>query len=255
MNTPSIAGRPGTALVGEGLPSHIAIIMDGNGRWAKRRGMPRVAGHRKGAEVVRSLIRACAERQIPYLTLFAFSSENWKRPEPEVRRLMELFVNALDKDVDELHKNNIRFRVIGERNALEKNIVKKIEKGELLTSGNTGLQLNVAINYGGKWDITNACREVALRVVRGDITASDIDSDDIDTYLSTAGMPEPDLFIRTGGEHRISNFLLWQLAYTEMYFSEVLWPDFDNNEFESALNSFSNRQRRFGKTGEQLEAQ
>ncbi len=255
MNTPNTADRPDTAPVGGGLPTHVAVIMDGNGRWAKRRGMPRVAGHRKGAETVRALIRSCAERRIPYLTLFAFSSENWNRPEPEVSRLMELFINALDKDVKELHANNVRFRVIGNRSALEAKIVEKIVKGEALTSENTGLQLNVAINYGGKWDIVQACRELASQVASGSKSAESISNADVESLLSTAGMPEPDLFIRTGGEHRISNFLLWQLAYTELYFTDVLWPDFDVKEFELALESFSGRQRRFGRTGEQVEAQ
>lgn len=254
MNKPNTADQPESAHVGGGLPAHVAVIMDGNGRWASQRGMPRVSGHRKGAEAVRSLIRACGERRISYLTLFAFSSENWKRPEPEVRRLMELFINALDKDVKELHANNVRFRVIGERSALDAKIVEKIAKGEALTSKNTGLQLNVAINYGGKWDIVQACRQVAERVVRGEKPVEKISSEDVEAFLSTAGMPEPDLFIRTGGEHRISNFLLWQLAYTELYFTDVLWPEFTEKEFGLALESYAGRQRRFGRTGEQVEA-
>ena len=255
MNTPNTADRPDSALIGEGLPAHVAVIMDGNGRWANKRGMPRVAGHRKGADAVRALIRVCGERRISYLTLFAFSSENWKRPEPEVRRLMELFVNALDKDVKELHANNVRFRVIGERSALDQKIVNKVESGEALTSDNTGLQLNVAINYGGKWDIVQACRQLASQVASGEKSAEGISEDDVESFLSTAGMPPPDLFIRTGGEHRISNFLMWQLAYTELYFTDVLWPDFSEQEFDAALKSFSGRQRRFGKTGAQVEAQ
>jgi undecaprenyl diphosphate synthase len=254
MNKPSAASKTPASGIDPGLPVHVAVIMDGNGRWARQRGMPRVAGHRKGADAVRTLIRACAKRNIAYLTLFAFSSENWKRPKPEVQRLMELFVSALDKDVKELHSNNVRFRVIGDRSGLDEKIVQKIGNGELLTKDNDGLQLNVAINYGGKWDLLQACRSIAGRVSEGTLAASSIQIDDIESGLSTAGMPEPDLFIRTGGEHRISNFLMWQLAYTELYFTDVLWPDFDEGELELALTSFSGRQRRFGRTGEQLEA-
>jgi undecaprenyl diphosphate synthase len=253
MSDPNSANNTQSASVGIGLPAHVAVIMDGNGRWATKRGMPRVAGHRKGADSVRSLIRACASRGISYLTLFAFSSENWRRPQPEVSRLMELFVSALDKDVTELHQNNVRFRVIGDRTGLEKPIVQKITSGEELTASNTGLKLNVAINYGGRWDILEACRKLALLATEGEIEVNALQIDDIGSQLSTAGMPEPDLFIRTGGEHRISNFLLWQLAYTELYFTDVLWPDFDDQEFDKALDSYASRQRRFGKTGEQLE--
>jgi undecaprenyl diphosphate synthase len=254
MNKPSTASKTLSPRADAGLPAHVAVIMDGNGRWARRRGMPRVAGHRKGADAVRTLIRACAKRNIAYLTLFAFSSENWKRPEPEVQRLMELFVSALDKDVKELHSNNVRFRVIGDRSGLDEKIVQKIGKGETLTADNDGLQLNVAINYGGRWDILQACRNIAAQVADGTLPAGSIEVDDIESALSTAGMPEPDLFIRTGGEHRISNFLMWQLAYTELYFTDVLWPEFDESELELALTSFSGRQRRFGQTGEQVEA-
>jgi undecaprenyl diphosphate synthase len=254
MNKPSTASKSPSPGADTGLPVHVAVIMDGNGRWATQRGMPRVAGHRKGADSVRTLIRSCAKRDIAYLTLFAFSSENWNRPEPEVRRLMELFVSALDKDVKELHSNNVRFRVIGDRSALDEKIVQKIAGSEVLTAGNDGLQLNVAINYGGKWDILQACQDLASRVADGVLQADSIQMEDIESRLSTAGMPEPDLFIRTGGEHRVSNFLLWQLAYSELYFTDVLWPDFDETEFELALTSFSGRQRRFGKTGDQVEA-
>lgn len=243
----------GPDIVDSDLPAHVAVIMDGNGRWARKRALPRVAGHRKGAETVRKFITLCGEKKIPFLTLFAFSSENWKRPEPEVRRLMELFVSALDKDVSELHENNVRFRVIGERTSLDPDIVEKIVKGEELTAANTGMQLNVAINYGGQWDILAACKTIANQVASGDLAPGSITIEDVVAGLSTAGQPEPDLFIRTGGEHRISNFLLWQLAYTELYFSDVLWPDFKEKEFERALAAFAGRQRRFGKTGEQVE--
>lgn len=254
MTIPGPTNKSQSPDVGTGLPAHVAVIMDGNGRWAMQHGMPRVAGHRKGADSVRSLIQDCARRGINYLTLFAFSSENWRRPEPEVRRLMELFVTALDKDVKELHRNNIRFRVIGDRFGLEPTIVQKIESGEVLTAANTGLQLNVAINYGGRWDIFQACRQLLERVVGRELDVNSLSQEDFSGCMSTAGMPEPDLFIRTGGEHRISNFLLWQLAYTELYFTDVLWPDFTELEFEKALESFAGRQRRFGRTGEQVEA-
>lgn len=238
---------------GAKLPAHVAVIMDGNGRWARKRGLPRVAGHRKGADTVRKLITLCGKKQIPYLTIFAFSSENWKRPQPEVNRLMELFVSALDKDVGELHQNNVCFRVIGDRTALKPNIVEKIVRGEMLTRNNTGLQLNVAINYGGKWDLVNACRKIAEDVLRGTQRSESINIENLQAGLSTAGQPDPDLFIRTGGEHRISNFLLLQLAYTELYFTDVLWPDFNESEFETALEVYAGRQRRFGRTSEQVE--
>lgn len=235
------------------LPVHIAVIMDGNGRWARRRALPRVAGHRKGADAVRRLIQACGDRGIPHLTVFAFSSENWRRPEAEVRRLMELFLDALEKDVAELHQHGIRFQVIGDRSALDGNIVRRIEEGEALTAGNRKLVFTVAINYGGRWDITQACRQIAARVACGEMAPDSVTAETIGTLLSTAQLPEPDLFIRTGGERRISNFLLWQLAYTELYFTEVLWPDFGEAELDEAVASFAARQRRFGRTGEQVE--
>lgn len=236
------------------LPAHIAVIMDGNGRWARKRGLPRVAGHRKGADTVRKLITLCGNKNIPHLTLFAFSSENWKRPQSEVDRLMELFASALDKDIRELHENNVRFRVIGDRLPLKPSIVEKIVKGEKLTAENSGLQLNVAINYGGKWDILNACKKMVDSAMGGKKNYGPADFETIEAGLSTAGSPDPDLFIRTGGEHRISNFLLWQLAYTELYFTDVLWPDFDDDAFEQALSEYASRQRRFGRTSEQVEA-
>ncbi len=254
MVKPAAAKNFGSDSIGDDLPAHVAVIMDGNGRWARKRRLPRVAGHRKGAETARHFISLCGEKQIPFLTLFAFSSENWKRPQPEVRRLMELFVTALGKDVKALHENNVRFRVIGERASLDADIVEKIVKGEALTAANTGLQLNVAINYGGQWDILAACRAIVDQVADGDLKAGSITIENLQAGLSTAGQPEPDLFIRTGGEHRISNFLLWQLAYTELYFSDVLWPDFKEKEFELALAAFAGRQRRYGQTGEQVEA-
>lgn len=236
------------------LPRHIAVIMDGNGRWAKQRGLPRIAGHRKGVEMVRELVSACAERGIAYLTLFAFSSENWRRPELEVRLLMELFGATLDGEVAKLHSNRIRFRVIGDIPRLGARLAKKIREAEALTAGNERLTLTIAANYGGRWDIAQACAAVAQRVVAGELDAADITEAHLEPFLSLAGTPEPDLFIRTGGEQRISNFLLWQLAYTELYFTGALWPDFNRTEFDAALASYAARQRRFGRTGEQVEA-
>ena len=237
------------------LPQHVAVIMDGNGRWARSRGLPRIAGHRRGAESVRALVQACGEHSIPYLTLFAFSSENWRRPVTEVRLLMELFLTALEREVQKLHANNVRFRVIGDIARFAPKIVERIREGEALTAGNTGLTLTVAANYGGRWDIAQACRTLATQVSAGNLDPESITADSLEPYLSMAGTPEPDLFIRTGGEQRISNFLLWQLAYTELYFTPVLWPDFDREQFALALRSFAGRQRRFGQTGEQVEQQ
>ncbi len=235
-------------------PIHVAVIMDGNGRWAKSRGLPRIAGHRRGVEVVRDLVAACGEKGIRYLTLFAFSSENWRRPETEVRLLLELFGMALDKEVRKLHANNIRFRVIGEISAFGDKLAERIHQGETLTRANTSLTLTIAANYGGRWDIAQACREIARRVAAGELSADSITTDSLEPFLSMAGIPEPDLFIRTGGEERVSNFLLWQLAYTEFYFTPVLWPDFDRSQLDIALTSYAGRQRRFGCTGEQIEA-
>jgi undecaprenyl diphosphate synthase len=254
MNKADTAMRTNTKPDAGRLPVHVAVIMDGNGRWARRRALPRAAGHRKGAESVRRLITACIHKHISHLTLFAFSSENWARPQSEVQRLMELFVDALDKDVKELHENGVRFRVIGGRDALDPEIVARIERGEELTRNNTQLMLNVAINYGGRADIVQACRQIAVAVAEGKMSPAAIDPETIAAHLETAGLPEPDLFIRSGGEQRISNFLLWQLAYTELFFTDVLWPDFDEAEFDRALDFFAGRQRRFGRTGDQVGA-
>jgi len=236
------------------LPQHVAVIMDGNGRWARQRGLPRIAGHRKGADAVRQLVQACGERGISCLTLFAFSSENWRRPESEVSLLLELFLTALENEVNKLHANNVRFSVIGDIERFGPKIVARIRDGEALTAGNTGLVLTIAANYGGRWDIAQACRQLAAQAVAGSLDPAQITPEQLEPYLSMAGLPEPDLFIRTGGEQRISNFLLWQLAYTELYFTPVLWPDFDIEQFTFALQSFAGRQRRFGQTGEQVEA-
>ncbi|UCH53497.1 MAG: di-trans,poly-cis-decaprenylcistransferase [Pseudomonadota bacterium] len=239
---------------GASVPQHVAVIMDGNGRWAKARGLPRIAGHRKGVERVRDLVAVCGERGIRYLTLFAFSSENWRRPEQEVRLLLELFMTALEREVKKLHKNAIRFRVIGDIEGLGEPLVGAILAAQSLTAMNDKLHLTVAANYGGRWDIARAARALAERCARGELAASDITPASLEPYLSLHGVPEPDLFIRTGGEQRISNFLLWQLAYTELYFTPVLWPDFERKEFVLALESYAGRERRFGHTGEQVEA-
>ncbi len=236
------------------IPQHVAVIMDGNGRWAKKRGLPRVAGHRKGVERVRNMVTACVDKGIKHLTLFAFSSENWRRPAQEVQLLLDLFLSALDHEIRKLHKNNVRFRVIGDAERFGDKITARIRQSEMLTQNNSALTLTIAANYGGRWDIAQACAELARRAMRGEIDPETITEDSLEPFLSMAGVPEPDLFIRTGGEQRISNFLLWQLAYTEMYFTPVLWPDFDRAQFEQALVSYAGRQRRFGLTGEQIEA-
>lgn len=236
------------------LPRHVAIIMDGNGRWAKDRGLPRVAGHKKGAESARRIVEVCAEKGIQHLTLFTFSSENWRRPEKEVKLLLELFVSALDKEIKKLHKRNVKFQAIGDISAFDEKIRKSIEYAEKLTENNTKLTLTTAVNYGGQWDITEACKKIAAEVKNGSIEPEEISKELLEKYICLSGLPAPDLFIRTGGEKRVSNFLLWQLAYTELYFSDVLWPDFDKNAFDQAIQSFVTRQRRFGQTSEQVEA-
>ena len=234
------------------VPRHVAIIMDGNGRWANRRRLPRIAGHRAGVNTVKSIVRACGEKGIEVLTLFAFSSENWRRPQEEVGLLMGLFMTALEQQVRKLHDRNVRLRIIGERNAFSTALQQQIDAGEALTRDNTGLTLVIAANYGGRWDLTHAMRHLARRVEAGELRAEDIDAGLLKSCLSMGDLPEPDLFIRTGGEKRVSNFLLWQLAYTELYFTDALWPDFDRQAFEGALASYASRQRRFGRTGEQV---
>lgn len=243
-----------TVLDGVGsLPHHVAIIMDGNGRWAKKRNKPRFLGHKQGVEAVRDVVKACGEYGIEVLTIFAFSSENWRRPEKEVGLLMELFFTALDREVKRLHRNNVQLRIIGDTSAFPEKIQKRILRAEELTKDNDGLILNVAANYGGKWDITQAIKKISKKVASGELEPDEINEEVIAGELSMHDLPDPDLFIRTGGEQRISNFLIWQLAYTELYLTDVLWPDFDRKEFITALNSFSMRQRRFGHTGEQIE--
>jgi undecaprenyl diphosphate synthase len=231
---------------------HVCIIMDGNGRWAKKRFMPRFAGHKAGLNTVRKIVSSCVEKEIEVLTLFAFSSENWRRPEKEVGLLMELFTTALTKEVKKLHDNNVQLRIIGDLSAFSEKIQSLINDAINLTSQNTGLILNIAANYGGRWDITQAMKHIAEQVHQGKLAPEDISEDTIEKYLSLKGLPEPDLFIRTGGEKRISNFVLWQLAYCEFYFTEALWPDFDKALFQEAIDSFLARQRRFGRTGDQL---
>jgi undecaprenyl diphosphate synthase len=236
------------------LPRHVAIIMDGNGRWAKKRLLPRIAGHRTGLESVRQVVQACGEHGIEVLTLFAFSSENWRRPPTEVSLLMELFLSALKKEVSRLHKNQVRLRVIGQREAFPEKLQEAIRAAEAQTAQNTGLILAIAANYGGQWDIAQAARRLAEQVQRGELQPQDISPECLGAELCLADLPPPDLFIRTGGEQRVSNFLLWQLAYAEMYFTDTLWPDFDRKAFVDALASFGTRQRRFGRTGDQVEA-
>ena len=237
---------------GAKVPRHVAIIMDGNGRWANRRRLPRFAGHKAGVETVKGVVRACGEKGIEVLTLFAFSSENWRRPQEEVGLLMGLFMTALEQQVRKLHDHNIRLRVIGDRSAFSRMLQQRIEAAENLTRLNTGLNLVIAANYGGRWDVTQAARIIAERVRCGELAAENVNADLVQSLLSLSELPEPDLFIRTGGEKRVSNFLLWQLAYTELYFTDTLWPDFDRRAFEGALASFATRQRRFGRTGEQV---
>ena len=230
-------------------PAHIAIIMDGNGRWAKARGLMRHAGHKAGLDTAREIIEHCAERTVGVLTLFTFSSENWQRPETEVGLLMELFLVALGKDVRDLHKNGIRVRFIGDRAAFSTKLQAGMADAEALTAANPRMLLNIAVGYGGRWDILDAARRLA---VAGRL--EDVDEAGFGATMALGGAPDPDLFIRTGGEKRISNFLLWNLAYTELYFTDILWPDFGKPQLDEAIAWFQARQRRFGMTGEQLEA-
>jgi undecaprenyl diphosphate synthase len=230
------------------VPRHIAIIMDGNGRWARKRFLPRISGHTRGVEALRGTTRAAIERGVEYLTVFAFSSENWRRPAEEVSFLMQLFIKSLQKEVKRLHQNGIRFRVIGERSRFDATLVKAIAAAEELTADNTRLHLTIAANYGGRWDILAAANRLLARQPGLD----KISEEALAAELSMSFAPEPDLFIRTGGEQRISNFLLWQLAYTEFYFTDALWPDFDAHLLDEAIASYRERERRFGRTSEQL---
>jgi len=232
------------------IPRHVAIIMDGNGRWARQRFLPRIAGHRRGVENVRNAVRACIDKGIEYLTMFAFSSENWRRPAEEVSFLMQLFAFALEQEVAKLHENNVRFKAIGDLSRFEPRLRQLVKEAEQLTCANTRLTLTVAANYGGRWDMMQA----VTRMLRDKPALADGFAEaDLLPYLSMAYAPEPDLFIRTGGEQRISNFLLWQLAYTELYFTDTLWPDFDTAALDRAIVSYQQRERRFGRTSEQLQ--
>jgi undecaprenyl diphosphate synthase len=246
--------RPSLPMLREQLPRHVAIVMDGNGRWAQQRSLTRTAGHREGAKAVRRIVRACSERGIEVLTLFAFSSENWRRPRPEVEVLMNLFLTTLRREIRRLEAANVRLRFIGDRSAFSATLQDYIVKAEQRTAANTGLTLFIAANYGGRWDIAQASRRVAEEVAAGRLRPGEITVDLLRHYICLADAPEPDLFIRTGGEQRISNFLLWQLAYTELYFTDRLWPDFDVADLDAACAMFASRQRRFGQTSEQVAA-
>ena len=235
------------------VPRHVAIIMDGNGRWAEQRSLPRPVGHREGVKAVRRIVRACYDRGVKVLTLFAFSSENWQRPPREVNLLMELFLTTLRTEVRRLNENNVRLRVIGEHSAFPEKLQFYINQAETLTADNTAMTLVVAANYSGRWDIVQATRRLAEEVQGGRLRADAIDFEDIQDRLCLADLPEPDLFIRTGGEQRISNFLLWQMAYTELVFTDTYWPDYDATSFEEALAAYARRQRRYGLTSAQLE--
>ncbi|MEE9327042.1 MAG: polyprenyl diphosphate synthase [Cocleimonas sp.] len=234
------------------IPRHIAIVLDGNGRWAKAKHRPRFMGHKKGVEAVRNIVKACSTLKVECLSLFAFSSENWKRPEDEIKSLMSLFMMALEREAKSLARNNVRLQIVGDLSHFSEKLQKKIKEVEALTENSDGLRLVVAANYGGRWDITNAARSLAEKVKSGELTVEQINEESITQKVSTQGIPDPDLFIRTGGEKRISNFLIWQMAYTELYFTDVLWPDFDETELDKAIKDFSSRQRRFGKTSEQV---
>jgi len=234
------------------VPRHVAMIMDGNGRWAKRRHLPRFAGHQRGLEAVRTAVKCCVDRGIDYLTLFAFSSENWRRPAEEVALLMELFTGALTKEVVKMHRNGVRLRVIGDLGRFDVRIQSLIGEAEKMTAANDRLTLTIAANYGGRWDMMQALGR--LMKDNPAMAGSDLAESELAPYLSMSYAPEPDLFIRTGGEHRISNFLLWQLAYTELYFTDALWPDFGADALDQAISWYSGRERRFGRTSEQVEA-
>ena len=232
------------------IPRHIAVIMDGNGRWAKQRFMPRVAGHQRGVEALREVVKACRELGVEYLTVFAFSSENWRRPADEVSFLMSLFLKMLEREAAKLHQNNIRLKIIGDRSRFDDELKQTMRDAEQLTASNSALTLTIAANYGGRWDVMQAVKAMLKEHPQ---LAQTFTEENLQLYFSMSGAPEPDLFIRTGGEQRISNFMLWQLAYTELYFTDTLWPAFDRNELGAAIASYQQRERRFGRTSEQLE--
>ncbi|WP_298940559.1 polyprenyl diphosphate synthase [uncultured Psychromonas sp.] len=234
------------------FPKHVAIIMDGNGRWSERQGKHRIFGHKHGVKALRKTITFARDNELEALTIFAFSSENWKRPEQEVSMLMELFFIVLGREIKKLHKSNIKLNIIGDISGFSDRLQKKVHEGQELTKNNTGLALNVAANYGGRWDMTNATRKIATQVQSGELNIDDIDEELVGQTLTLGDLPDVDLMIRTGGDYRISNFLLWQLAYAEMYFTDVLWPDFDGEAFQLALDVFSGKERRFGQTSAQV---
>ncbi len=236
------------------MPRHVAIVMDGNGRWANKRHLPRAAGHKAGVGATRKIVESCAKKNIEALTIFAFSSENWNRPESEVSALMSLFISTIMAEVRKLNKKNVCVKFIGERSRFSEKLQNSINESEQLTRNNTGLHLNIAANYGGRWDVINACRQIVEEVKNNKTTIDDIDEDRFNSFMSLSELPAPDLLIRTGGEQRISNFLIWQLAYSELYFVDTLWPDFSDEDLDAALDWYAGRQRRFGKTGQQLVA-
>jgi len=236
------------------LPKHVAIIMDGNGRWAESKGKHRVFGHKHGVKSLRKAITFANEKKLQALTIYAFSSENWKRPEKEVNMLMELFFTVLGGEVKKLHKHNIKLKIIGDVEGFSERLQKKVAQAEKLTENNSGLVLNVAANYGGRWDITQAAKQLATQAQQGEISIDEITEERLNSAINLDQLPAVDLMIRTGGDHRISNFLLWQLAYAELYFSDVLWPDFDADTFQDALDVFAGKERRFGQTSEQVTA-
>ena len=238
---------------GTDIPRHIAVVMDGNGRWAKRQGRPRFWGHKRGVERVRSTVEYCMEQGVEALTLFAFSTENWKRPEEEVSYLMGLFISSLHSEVKRLHENRIRLRIIGDKGRFPEKLQSAIEDAERMTADNDGLTLTIAANYGGRWDITEAARALCREVAAGRLSPQEVTAEHFHEHLALSDLPEPDLFIRTGGEKRVSNFLLWQMAYYEFYFSDLYWPEFDRAALEQAVASFGARQRRFGRTSEQVQ--
>lgn len=235
------------------MPHHIAVVMDGNGRWAKKRLLPRVAGHKAGVNATRSLVENCANHGVKVLTIFAFSSENWSRPKKEVKSIMSLFITTIAAEVEKLSKKNVRVMFIGDRSRFSEALQSSINESEKLTHENTGLLLNIAANYGGRWDIVQACKRIAEKSQSGELSPEDITEEVVADQACLAGLPDPDLFIRTGGESRISNFLVWQLAYTELYFTDTLWPDFDGESLKTALAWYQTRQRRFGKTSDQVD--
>jgi len=236
------------------IPRHIAIVMDGNGRWAKKRFLPRTSGHQAGVRMVHKVLERCGQRGVEVVTLFAFSSENWHRPQEEVSALMSLFVSTLEQQTEALHEKGVRLRFIGDRSAFNRKLQSEIVASEQKTRDNTRLTLVIAVNYGGRWDILEATRMIARKVEQGKLSVADLSQETIENQLAFPDLPEPDLFIRTGGEVRISNFLLWQLAYTELYFSDTLWPDFDGNCLDLAIEAYAGRQRRYGRTSVQIAA-